>query len=138
MILRCPSAQPDMEDAQVLGVVRHSNSERRVSYLNGLAPVTQQLLDAVAPAQTGEVLRIAARCEASRCGHFDGQTCTLGARVAALLPEVVDRLPPCTIRRSCRWYSEQGAPVCLRCPQIVTQVDRNAVDPQLAEIVIAK
>jgi hypothetical protein len=122
-----------MADAQVLGVVRRTGSGPRVSYVNGLAPVTQELLDAAAPAPATAVLRFAARCETSRCRHYDGAACTLGSRIARLLPEVADSLPPCTIRRNCRWFAEQGSPVCLRCPQVVTQVDRRAADPRLVE-----
>lgn len=133
MGLRCPSAQPDMADAQVLGVVQQSSEGPRVSYVAGKASVTPELLEAVEPVPATHVLRIAARCETSRCRHFDGETCTLAARVAELLPEVVDALPPCAIRRDCRWFAEQGASVCRRCPQVVTQTASSLVDPRLLE-----
>ena len=67
-----------------------------------------------------EALRIAARCETSRCVHFDGQRCALARKIVDELPEVVDALSACSVRSSCRWYAEQGRAACLRCPQVVT------------------
>jgi hypothetical protein len=40
------------------------------------------------------------------------------------LPEVVDILPACQVRRSCRWYAEQGGAACRRCPQVVTMIPK--------------
>ncbi len=37
-----------------------------------------------------------------------------------ILPAVVDALPPCTIRKDCRWYAQEGAAACRRCPEITT------------------
>jgi hypothetical protein len=33
---------------------------------------------------------------------------------------VVDSLPPCTIRKECRWFAQEGAAACMRCPEITT------------------
>lgn len=138
MTLRCPSAQPGMPDAQVLGVVKRTAEGPRVAYVNGLAPVTDEVLDAAGPMPATTVLRFAARCETSACRHFNGECCTLATRIAELLPEVADGLPPCAIRPSCRWFAEQGGSICLRCPQVVTQAERSAVDPRLIEGADAK
>jgi hypothetical protein len=32
----------------------------------------------------------------------------------------VDGLPPCLIRKECRWYSQEGGEACQRCPGIST------------------
>ena len=56
-------------------------------------------------------MRFAARCEESRCCHFDGQ----------ILPAVVEALPARLIRSECRWYAQEGRPACLRCPRVVTR-----------------
>lgn len=129
--LRCPSAQPDSPGAQVLGVVRRTADGPRVSYVAGLAPVSADVLQAVEPAPVSAVLRIAAVCEQGGCRHFDGRACTLATRIGALLPDVADTLPPCAIRRSCRWFAEQGRGICLKCPQVVTQPDAEAADRRL-------
>jgi hypothetical protein len=131
--LLCPSAQPDMEGAQVLGVVDRQSGEPRLSYLNGMVPVTPELLDASGAVPPLAVMRLAARCEQQRCTHFDGSACTLAVRIVENLEQVCDALPPCAIRRNCRWYAEQGQAACFRCPQIVTRSDRANVEPALLQ-----
>jgi hypothetical protein len=73
-----------------------------------------------------------ATCESSRCTHFDGARCRLATRIIASLPEVTERLPPCTIRPSCRWHQQEGGAACRRCPQVVTLSD--AADPTIIEV----
>jgi hypothetical protein len=121
--LLCPSAQPEMPDAQILGVISAGTDEPRVAYLSERVPATPELLAQAAPAAPGEVFRLAARCETSKCTHFDGERCQLATRIVEMLPEVAENLPPCIIRRSCRWYHQEGRSACARCPQIVTRHD---------------
>ena len=118
--LTCPSGQPDMADAQVFGVINGTPLEPRVSYLKKEAIVDLSQLPNMAPLLPGHVFRIAARCEQSRCIHFSGERCGLAQRIVDQLPEVVENLPMCQIRPTCRWYLEQGRHACLRCPQVVT------------------
>jgi hypothetical protein len=127
----CPSAQPGMDQAQVLGVVNRTAEGSSVSYLNATLRVTEEVLQLVSPAPPLRVLRIAARCEEERCTHFDGQICTLASRIVETLAVVTDSLPPCVVRKSCRWFAEQGRPACVRCPQIVTEADRDRTNPRL-------
>ncbi|MBP1850371.1 hypothetical protein [Rhizobium halophytocola] len=129
--LKCPSAQPDMTEAEILGVVEHGVDGANLAYLNAHQPVTPQILAMTAPAKPLQVLRFAARCEESRCTHFDGQACRLASRIVAQLDPVTDALPPCVIRRSCRWYAEQGGEACRRCPQVMTEIDR--ADPRAGQ-----
>jgi hypothetical protein len=81
---------------------------------------TPETLELAAPLAVSEVFRLSARCEQSKCMHFDGARCQLAVRIAKLLPEVVDHLPACNIRAECRWFRQEGRAACLRCPQIVT------------------
>ncbi|MCC7013346.1 MAG: hypothetical protein IT454_12350 [Planctomycetes bacterium] len=116
----CPSAQPDMDEARVFGVVTEEREGQRIAYLapeTNVDPALLAGLDGVAPT---EVFRFSAKCETSRCSHFDGARCTLAERIKRALAPVVDRLPACTVRATCRWYLEQGGEICLRCPQVVT------------------
>jgi hypothetical protein len=41
-------------------------------------------------------------------------------RVVEKLPAVAEDLPPCSIRRNCRWWQQEGKAACQRCPQIIT------------------
>ena len=118
--LKCPSAQPGMGDVQVLGVVTRDAEEPRLAYLDEPVAATAEMLAMAAPVPVSQVFRLSARCEESKCTHFDGTRCQLAVRIATLLPEVVDSLPACTIRPDCRWFRQEGRAACLRCPQIVT------------------
>jgi len=136
--LQCPSAQPEMAGAQVIGIVRQTAVGPRVSYVAGAAPVTDDLLQAAAPARPTMVMRFAAACEASQCRHNDGAKCTLATRVLERLAPVSNTLPTCAIRRRCRWFAEQGRSICLNCPQVVTESSRDTVDAALMEGVSAQ
>jgi hypothetical protein len=121
--LLCPSAQPDMEDARILGVLGGPPGAPRISYLDWPQPVSDELLALAHPLPPAEVYRFAARCEGRACRHFDGDNCNLATRIVQILPAVVDSLPACKIRLECRWYQQEGRVACLRCPQVITQVE---------------
>lgn len=123
----CPSAQPGMDNCRILGVVQmdfqtevQQQPAPRVVYLNELLPATEQVLAMSAPLKPTEVYRLAATCAEHKCPHFDGADCRLAKRIVHILPAVVDALPPCTIRKDCRWFSQEGGAACQRCPEITT------------------
>lgn len=117
---RCPSAQPGMEEARILGIVEGTAGQPAVTYVDEAIPVTQELLDATGGVEPTEILRISAKCDEKMCMHFDGARCQLASRVIESMPIVVDALPACTIRPTCRWYLQEGPPACQRCPQVAT------------------
>lgn len=131
----CPSAQPDLEDAIVFGVVGGTARDPMVLYLSEPQPVTPELLDLASPVRPTEVFRFAAPCAESGCQHFDGTMCRLGQKLVESVPAVVQRLPRCRLRPNCRWFHEQGGEACLRCPLVVTThyqpstALREAADP---------
>jgi hypothetical protein len=120
----CPSAQPDMEGARVFGLVTGTPEEPRIAFLKKDAVVTRAMMARLDGLDPTHVFRFAARCEESRCVHFDGARCQLARRIVDQLDPVVDALPPCLIRPTCRWHAEQGAAACHRCPQVTTMVPR--------------
>ena len=119
--MHCPSAQPDDPQAAILGVVRREEETARVQILPQTLP--PETLTGYVPSslRPTEVLRFAAPCAEHACLHFDGERCQLASRIVAHLPAVIERLPPCAIRRTCRWFSQEGAEACRRCPQIITE-----------------
>lgn len=116
----CPSAQPGMHNCRVLGVVQQDGPTPMLQYLNEPLPATDEVLAMAAPLKPTEVFRLAATCAEHKCPHFDGADCRLATRIVQILPAVVTSLPPCIIRKECRWYSQEGASACHRCPGITT------------------
>lgn len=121
--LMCPSAPLEMEGSRVLGVVGGTPESPEVAYLNEFLPVSSLFLSLPAQAKPTQVLRFAAPCQETACCHFDGSQCNLVTRIVNTLPSVVDSLPACLIRPTCRWYAQAGREACQRCPQIVTYID---------------
>ena len=122
----CPSAQPAQGAGMVIGVVVAQGGRSQVSLLPKSVPlrsVARLIPDAI-PAT--EVLRLAAPCAERRCAHFSDDRCTLASRIVARLPAVVDRLSPCALRPSCRWWRQEGPAACHRCPQIITEPFRSS------------
>jgi hypothetical protein len=116
----CPSARPEMADSQVFGIITGTVEEPHVNYLKQPLPVTEELLKLSAPVTPTEIFRTAAPCAEHNCQHFDGQNCRLAQRVVAQLTTVEEQLPPCSIRRDCRWFQQEGKEACWRCPQVIT------------------
>lgn len=130
--LMCPSAQPDMAEAVLLGVRAGSHEDPQIRYLETPVPLSAELLALAEPAPPTEVYRIAARCEEKACRHFDGRNCHLATRIVQILPAVVDMLPACKIRQDCRWFQQEGRPACLRCPQVITLIENPSEPFKLA------
>jgi hypothetical protein len=130
--LSCPSARPDSEGAVIFGVAGGTVDQPRVGYLERAVKPTRELLALTAPADPAAVFRFGGRCVGSGCSHFAAEHCTLGDRLVQLLPVVTERLPPCVLRPTCRWWREQGAAACRRCPQVVTHSDFPAAELALA------
>jgi hypothetical protein len=121
-----------MDRAMVLGVVQQDGPRPVVEYLNGRVPATPEILAMAAPLKPTEVFRLAATCAEHKCPHFDGADCRLATRLVTMLPPVVDTLPPCTIRKECRWFAQEGAAACMRCPEITTI--SYDLSPQVREV----
>lgn len=119
-IALCPSARPESVDSVIFGVINGTLVEPRVAYLKQPQPVTDEVIVQASPVTPAEIFRTAASCVESGCQHFDGKNCRLAQRVADKLPAVVEELPPCSIRRDCRWWQQEGKAACIRCPQVIT------------------
>lgn len=129
----CPSAPARVGGSVVIGVRLGVSGGARIVPTDKPIPVTQQIIDFAAPLEPGEVFRFAANCESAVCPHFVDRKCQIAVGAVARLDEVVTELPRCSIRSQCRWFRQEGPPICLRCPQIVTQeVDPT---PEMIDIV---
>jgi hypothetical protein len=116
----CPSARPEPGESLVFGVIGGTVTEPRVAYLKQPQTMTEELIAKVSPATPAEVFRTASTCATNNCQHFDGKDCRLATRIVAQFPIALEELPPCSIRRDCRWWQQEGKAACMRCPQVIT------------------
>ncbi|MEH1939721.1 MAG: nitrogen fixation protein [Nostoc sp.] len=116
----CPSARPEMVDSVVFGVIAGTVTEPIVTYLKQSIPITNELLALASPVTPTEIFRTAAPCASKGCQYFDGRDCRLAMQIVDKLSAVVEQLPPCSIRRNCRWWQQEGQAACMRCPQVIT------------------
>lgn len=116
----CPSARPELPDSAVFGIVTGTVEEPRITYLKQPQPVTDELMALSGSVTPTEVFRTTSPCVTNKCQHFDGKDCRLATRIVEQLSPVVEELPPCSIRRNCRWWQQEGSVACMRCPQVIT------------------
>jgi hypothetical protein len=125
----CPSAQPTEVGARVFGVVSSKDGTQRIGYLTETLPTSPEVMALARDAKPTQVFRMAAPCMNGACKNFDGGSCALAQRIVQAMEPVVSGLPPCQIRKTCRWFHQEGKAACLRCPQVVTEAPiQSALD----------
>lgn len=133
--LFCPSAQPEMPDCRIIGIVAGTTQNPRISFLDQFLDPTEEILNLAHPVTPTEVFRFAAPCQGRKCSHFDGKECRLAPQIVQILPVVSPDGIACHLRAVCRWYQQEGNDACKRCPQIVTELygptdeQRKATEP---------
>lgn len=124
--LSCPSAPENLPDSKVFGLVVDSTGPVRVGYLDKQAIAHLSAGLEPTPARLDRTsARFSAACQESKCGHFVNERCSLSKKIVTFMPVVLDALPRCAIRSTCRWFSEEREQACLRCPQVVTVSSLN-------------
>jgi hypothetical protein len=64
--------------------------------------------------------RFSGPCVEEACPQWTGCGCgVVDMLVAEETPASDEGLPPCGIRRTCRWFFERGASACAVCPAVV-------------------
>jgi hypothetical protein len=117
-----------MAAAEVLGVLETSDGVTRLSYLEERLAVTDEVLALAGDVAPTRVFRFAATCEERACSHFDGVDCRLATRIVEGFQASTDKPPPCLIRRTCRWFAQEGRAACMRCSQVVTEIASPTAD----------
>jgi hypothetical protein len=128
----CPSAQPDWNGSVAIGVVMGTAEEPRVSPFASAVVADERLLSLSGPVHPTEVFRFSAPCLQGGCQHFREHKCNLVTQIVQLLPVVLEALPTCVIRPSCRWWQQEGRAACMRCPQVVTDNYNPSADMRTA------
>ena len=130
----CPSAQAITDGARVFGVMTGTPEAHRVGYLTETLPVSEKLLALAGSAKPTQLFRIAAPCANDGCKHFKGNACSLAQRIVEGVPAVVNALPACQIRSTCRWFRQEGKEACFRCPQVMTdKANASDFEKQIAD-----
>jgi hypothetical protein len=123
----CPSSQANEVGARIFGMMTGTAEAYRVGYLTEVLPVSDTVLALAGSAKPTQLFRIAAPCANGGCRHFKSNACTLAQRIVEGVPAVVNALPACQIRSTCRWFRQEGKAACFRCPQVMTDKS-NASD----------
>lgn len=114
----CPSSRAEA-GSLLIGVVGASG---RVGIMGRPLLVDDEFL---AAARKGRALekrfRFSSPCLKSRCGQWSMGRCGVIDKVIETAPpDTSDRLRPCGIRGSCRWFAQSAAKACASCPEVVT------------------
>jgi len=117
-----------MPDAVVLGVVRELEGWSFVHHLAEPLPVTPAILELAGDAPAGQVFRFAARCAEHTCAHFDGEQCRLATKLVRSSLDRAPTLPPCKMRKDCRWHAQEGNAACFVCPLILSETATPATE----------
>jgi hypothetical protein len=130
----CPSSQATADGARIFGVITGTPEAHRVGYLTEALPVSEKLLALAGPAKPTQLFRIAAPCAGGGCKHFKDNNCSLAKRIVEGVPAVVNALPACQIRSTCRWFRQEGKEACFRCPQVMTdKSNASEYEKQIAD-----
>jgi hypothetical protein len=115
----CPSSTLD-HATHLLGVV---GPDGKVHYVSPALPVDDDFRATAGARGSAEArFRFAGPCVESGCRQWTGSRCGVIDSVVeqAAGVELHTDLRPCTVRRDCRWFAQQGAAACHVCPLVVT------------------
>jgi hypothetical protein len=136
MAVLCPSARfddPAVGEKRIFAINGGTPEAPRVGYLPEPVLLTQAMVDAwkEAPIIPGEVYRIAGTCKREGCGHWkaNAERCGLIDRWLVNLDPVVENLPDCPIRSTCRAFRQARGAACVRCVGFVTSTVHSPDDP---------
>lgn len=62
--------------------------------------------------------RFAGACVTTACKQWTGHRCAISDAATTKAP-ALDRLQPCAVRPTCRWWAQNGSAVCASCPLVV-------------------
>jgi len=123
----CPSAACS-KSASLMGIVQ---ADKTVALLDTPLKLNESFIEnARQYGEPEQQFRFSDKCIKSGCGQWTGQNCGIISELTAANPSIKDAsedLPPCFIRRTCRWFSQEGRKACKICLFVVTQSGENAV-----------
>jgi len=124
----CPSAVGQV-GSNLLGVV---NPNGTVGFFGAPIEITPEFLEDAGDSESLERrFRFSSKCVQSGCKQWTGKECGVIKAVLALetIPANND-LPDCSIRKTCRWFSQEGAAACNGCRYVVTNISEPVAKQQ--------
>jgi hypothetical protein len=115
--LSCPSRACE-PGVRILGVMRPSG---HLAYLQTPVSVDERFVaQAKAEGSPERRFRFTGACVEDACPQWTGERCAVADEVVSTIPVAApSKLPACVIRRTCRWFAQNGAAACRVCDQIV-------------------
>ena len=121
----CPSATCS-KGASLLGIVEDNKT---VTLLDTPIKINDAFIQkAHEYGEPEKRFRFVDKCIKSGCAQWTGSSCGVMNELAASNPSIradEDDLPVCFIRRTCRWYSQDGGKACKICLFVVTESRDN-------------
>lgn len=122
----CPSASCS-KGASLLGIVQNN---RTVALLDIPVKISNDFIEKAGEfGEPEKRFRFADKCVKSGCSQWTGKSCGIMNELSASNPSIAstdDDLPPCFIRSSCRWYSQEGGKACKICLFVITESRSDA------------
>jgi len=120
--MACPSSDCK-PGARLLGVRQDDGT---IALLPEPLSIDEAFFEKVAahPVAPERRFRFTNKCVKSGCGQWNGKGCGVIENVVKLFAESHPQapLPHCAIRKTCRWYHQEGNDACRVCTFVVTDV----------------
>src|SRR3954467_2789299 len=120
----CPSATCK-DGALLLGIVQ---KDATIGFLPEKMPIDSKFTAIAHEGRAPEKrFRFADKCVQSGCKQWTGTRCGVIDSLLNLNQNVpsAQRLPNCSIRPECRWFSQNGAKACALCPLVITDLQED-------------
>jgi hypothetical protein len=121
----CPSGRAVL-GASLIGI---AGEDGRLGYLRDAIPLDDVFLETTRGRTPMRRFRFSEPCVEAGCCHWTGSRCGLIDEIVAVangtLTAAPDDLPRCSIRKTCRWFSQVGREACMVCPLIVRGGDEE-------------
>ncbi len=113
----CPSGRCT-EGALLLGIVQ----DDRVAFVHPALIVDADFVERVDTSALRR-FRFAEPCVERDCAQWTGHSCGVIDEVLESSPPVPvgAPLPPCSIRKTCRWFGQSGRSACAPCRLVITE-----------------
>lgn len=123
----CPSASCSTS-ASLLGIVQ---GDKTIALLDTPVKISEAFVErAHEQGEPEKRFRFVDKCIKSGCGQWTGKSCGIMNELAESNPSIKsdnEDLPACFIRRTCRWFSQEGGKACKICLFVITQSADNSI-----------